>query len=79
MFYVYILQSVDFPENFYIGFTTDLQKRFHDHNSGYSSHTKKFMPWRLKNYIAFDDEQKAKDFELYLKTHSGRKFCKNHF
>ena len=79
MFYVYILQSVNFPENFYIGFTNDLKQRFHDHNSGYSTHTKKFAPWILKNYIAFDDEQKAKDFEIYLKTHSGRKFCKNHF
>ena len=79
MFYVYILQSVHSPENFYIGFTNDLQKRLHDHNAGYSTHTKKFMPWALKNYIAFDDEQKAKDFETYLKTHSGRKFCKNHF
>ena len=79
MFYVYILQSINFPENFYIGFTNDLKQRFHDHNSGYSTHTKKFAPWILKNYIAFDDEQKAKDFEIYLKTHSGRKFCKNHF
>lgn len=79
MFYVYILQSIPFPEKFYVGFTNDLQKRFHDHNAGYSTHTKKFMPWTLKNYIAFDDEQKAKDFETYLKTHSGRKFCKNHF
>ncbi len=79
MFYVYILQSVHFPENFYIGFTNDLQKRLQDHNFGYSPHTKKFMPWTLKNYIAFDDEQKAKDFEICLKTHSGRKFCKNHF
>lgn len=78
MFYVYILQSVTFPENFYIGFTDNLKKRLHDHNAGYSTHTKKFMPWRLKNYIAFDDEQKAKNFEIYLKTHSGRKFCKNH-
>ena len=79
MYYVYILQSVNSPENFYIGFTSDLQKRLHDHNAGYSLHTKKFTPWKLKNYIAFDDEQKAKNFEIYLKTHSGRKFCKNHF
>jgi hypothetical protein len=33
----------------------------------------------LKNYVASDDEQKAVNFEKYLKTHSGRKFCKNHF
>lgn len=79
MYYVYILQYIAFPENFYIGFTVDLKKRLQDHNSGNSLHTKKFMPWKLKNYIAFEDEKKAKDFETYLKTHSGRKFCKNHF
>jgi predicted GIY-YIG superfamily endonuclease len=79
MFYVYVLQSLSFPENFYIGFTCDLQKRLQDHNSGYSPYTKKFIPWALKNYIAFDNEQKAIAFEKYLKTHSGRKFCKNHF
>ncbi len=79
MYYVYILQSIAFPENFYIGFTVDLTKRLQDHNSGTSLHTKKFMPWKIKNYIAFEDEKKAKDFETYLKTHSGRKFCKNHF
>ena len=31
------------------------------------------------HYFAFEEEQKAKDFEMYLKTHAGRKFCKNHF
>ena len=79
MFYVYILQSIDFPNNFYIGFTTDLKQRLSEHNSGKSVHTKKFKPWKLKNYVAFDNEEKAKNFETYLKTHSGRNFCKNHF
>ena len=79
MFYVYILQSINFPENFYIGYTADLKQRLKEHNNGNSIHTNKCKPWLIKNYIAFDDEQKAKDFETYLKTHSGRKFCKNHF
>ena len=79
MYYVYILQSINNPETFYIGYTCDLKQRIHEHNSGYSPHTKKFAPWKIKNYVAFDNEQKAKDFEIYLKTHSGRKFCKNHF
>ena len=79
MFYVYILQSINTPDSFYIGFTTDLKKRLQKHNTGNSVHTNKFKPWKIKNYFAFDDEQKAKDFESYLKTHAGRKFCKNHF
>ena len=79
MFYVYILQSINIPDAFYIGFTADLKQRLMEHNSGKSIHTNKYKPWRIKNYFAFDNEQTAKDFEFYLKTHSGRKFCKNHF
>jgi len=79
MFYVYILQPIDKSDSFYIGFTTDLKRRLQEHNSGKSIHTNKFKPWCIKNYFAFDDEQKARDFESYLKTHAGRKFCKNHF
>lgn len=78
MFYVYILQSIHKSDSFYIGFTVDLKQRLKEHNSGKSVYTNKFKPWKIKNYFAFDDEQKARDFELYLKTHSGRKFCKNH-
>ena len=79
MYYVYILQSINNPDSFYIGFTIDLKQRIQEHNSGKSVHTNKYKPWKIKNYFAFDNEQKAKDFESYLKTHSGRKFCKNHF
>ncbi|MBQ6027199.1 MAG: GIY-YIG nuclease family protein [Alphaproteobacteria bacterium] len=78
MFYVYILQSLSNPKNFYIGFTHNLKGRLADHNAGKSLHTKKFIPWKLKNYFAFEEEYKARDFETYLKTHAGRKFCKNH-
>jgi len=79
MFYVYILQSIDYPDKFYIGFTADLKQRLQEHNSGKSIHTNKYTPWKIKNYFAFDNETKAQNFETYLKTHSGRKFCKNHF
>ena len=69
MYYVYILQSINNPENFYIGYTDDLKRRLSEHNNGQSIHTNKYKPWKIKNYIAFNDEQKAKDFETYLKTH----------
>jgi len=46
------------------------------HNHGYNSHTSKYKPWRLKTAIAFTDCQKALDFEVYLKSPSGRAFTK---
>ena len=59
MFYVYILQSIDYPDKFYIGYTADLKQRLQAHNSGQSDHTNKSRPWKTKNYIAFDHEQTA--------------------
>ncbi len=79
MFYVYVLQSINFPEHFYVGFTNDLKKRLQDHDNGRSNHTSKFCPWKLKNYVAFDDETKARNFENYLKSGNGRIFQKKYF
>ncbi|MFA6458461.1 MAG: GIY-YIG nuclease family protein [Patescibacteria group bacterium] len=79
MFYVYILRSIPFPDQTYIGFSANLKSRLVDHNSGKSKHTVKFKPWQLKNYFAFLDEKSARQFEQYLKTGSGRAFCHRHF
>jgi putative endonuclease len=75
-YYVYILQSESDRERFYTGFTEDLDGRLKSHNSGGSSHTSRYRPWHLKTAIAFDDRQKALDFEEYLKSPSGRAFAK---
>ena len=79
MFYVYILQSINYPEHFYIGSTRDLKRRIKEHNSGNSIHTNKFKPWGLCGYIAFDTEEKAHKFEHFLKTGNGRIFQKKYF
>jgi predicted GIY-YIG superfamily endonuclease len=79
MFYVYILQSINYPERFYVGCTSDLKKRIKEHNLGYSTHTNKFRPWNIRGYIAFDTQEKAKHFENFLKTGNGRIFQKRFF
>ena len=79
MTYVYMIQSVEFPEHYYVGMTSDIKTRFAAHNRGESSHTAKFAPWRLVTYLAFVDAAKANAFERYLKTASGRAFAKKHF
>jgi predicted GIY-YIG superfamily endonuclease len=75
MKYVYVLQSLT-GEHFYSGITDDLDARLSKHNSGAVTHTLKFRPWRIKNYIAFADEPRAIAFEQYLKSGSGRAFAK---
>jgi len=78
MKYVYILQSVDLGDRFYVGVTDDLRARLSRHNAGEVTHTAKYRPWALKTYIAFSDETRAFAFEKYLKSGSGRAFAKRH-
>jgi putative endonuclease len=75
MKYVYILQREADAERFYVGLTTDLRARLRRHNAGDVSHTSKYLPWRMKTYVAFSDEATAAAFERYLKTASGRAFA----
>lgn len=75
MWYVYIIRSVNFPDQEYTGASEDLKQRIADHNAGKSTHTAKFAPWELVWYCAFADKMKALKFEKYLKSHSGRAFA----
>ena len=79
MKYVYMLQSLSDPDRYYVGGSVDLKRRLTDHNAGQSSHTSKFVPWKLVTYVAFSDHAKADKFEAYLKTGSGRAFANKHF
>lgn len=76
MYYVYLIKSINFSDQTYIGFTTDLKERLKVHNSGRSPHTAKYKPWDLQTYIAFSTKIQALEFEKYLKSHSGRAFAK---
>ncbi len=76
MWYTYIIRSINFPEQKYIGITRSLKQRLTGHNAGESTHTAKFVPWELLWYCAFPDKYMALEFEKYLKSHSGRAFTK---
>jgi predicted GIY-YIG superfamily endonuclease len=75
VWYVYLIESVTTVDQRYVGMTTDLKRRLAEHNSGKSSHTSKFMPWRVVTYLAFSNERKAATFERYLKSGSGHAFA----
>ena len=79
MYFVYSIQSIHNPKRYYVGVTTDIERRIGEHNAGKSIHTNKFKPWKLVAYTAFSDKDKAEKFEAYLKTGSGRAFCVKHF
>jgi len=75
MYYTYILRSKGRPDQTYIGFTQDLKHRLATHNNGGSPHTAKFAPWQIEFYCAFKLEARARSFEQYLKSHSGKAFA----
>lgn len=74
MFYTYILRSSK-SQIFYYGPTKDLKKRLTLHISGQVKSTKSHTPWKLVWYGAFETKKQAKDFEIYLKSVSGKAFA----
>ena len=78
MYFVYIIKSINFPDKFYTGETTDVSQRLKEHNYGKFYHTAKYKPWELVCYTAFSDKNKAHQFERYLKTGSGVAFSNRH-
>ncbi|MEK9194272.1 MAG: GIY-YIG nuclease family protein [Patescibacteria group bacterium] len=82
MYYVYILRSKK-SQSLYIGYTTDIERRVAEHNSGKSQATKPFQPYELIFYEAFSNIKDAKSREEYLKSGWGRrtidKMLKNYF
>lgn len=76
MFYfVYVLFSLK-DRKFYIGFTSNIERRFNEHITGNNRSTKNKLPLELLYYEAFLNKEDAKSRELFLKSGSGHKFIK---
>jgi putative endonuclease len=74
-YFVYVLQSLK-TARWYIGYTSDLERRITEHNSGRSNWTKNKGPWKLIYNESFSDARTAKAREVYLKSGWGRKWLK---
>lgn len=79
MYYVYIIRSINYQQQIYVGRTTNLAKRLSNHNSGTTPHTTKYKPWELIVQLGFKDEMRSIEFEQYLKSGSGRAFRNKRF
>jgi predicted GIY-YIG superfamily endonuclease len=78
-FYVYILVSEVDATIHYTGVTQNVRERLREHNRGACPHSAKHRPWRIETAIALGSEIKARAFERYLKSGSGREFARRHF
>ena len=79
MYYVYLITSINFSDQKYIGHTDNLKERLETHNSGGSVYTKVYKPWKLKMFLGFQTQSEALKFEKYLKSGAGRAFAKKRF
>ena len=77
--YVYILLSTIHQNRYYTGLTSNVGARLAAHNAGLSKHTASGRPWRLVTTIEFLNAEKARGFEAYLKSGSGRAFARRYF
>lgn len=74
-YYVYVLRSKK-STMWYTGFTSDLRKRFKEHNNGENTYTKKRGPFELIYYEAHKNKTDARSREKQLKSGQGRAYLK---
>ena len=75
-YYTYVLRSLVDRKN-YVGFTTDLMKRFEAHNKGRVESTRNRIPFELIYFEGCLSKDDAIKREKYLKTHYGKMFIGN--
>ena len=76
--FVYVLRNDAVPPRYYTGLTSDVPRRYAEHNAGSCIHTAKYRPWSVDVVIEFADERRAVVFERYLKSGSGVAFAQRH-
>lgn len=67
---VYILKSL-VNGGYYIGCTTDLEKRIKEHNSGKTKSTKPYSPWKAIYSEDYSNKSEAYKREWHLKHPKG--------
>ncbi len=72
-YWVYVLESIKDKKR-YIGFTTNLNKRLKEHNSGSVFSTKPRLPFKIIYAEVCINETDARRREEYFKTTDGRRF-----
>ena len=74
-FITYILKSEKI-DKFYIGYTSDIEKRILKHNNGSSNWTRKGIPWQITYTKSFETKAEAMEYEKFLKSLKNKNFLK---
>lgn len=73
MYFVYALLS-EKDSNFYIGQTSNIERRILEHNNGKTRSTRNRIPFKVIYVKEFAKRLDARKHEKYLKSGFGRKF-----
>ncbi len=76
MYKLYVLKSL-LAEKSYVGITVDLERRLNKHNSGRTTYTKRYLPWKVVYTEDVANLNEARKREKYMKSAAGRKFLRN--
>ena len=72
---IYVLQS-EKDNRLYVGMSSNIARRFQEHNLGYVFSTKGYLPWKLVYQEFIGTRVHAREREKYLKSGSGKEFLK---
>lgn len=76
MFFIYIIKS-EKDGRLYKGFTTNIERRLMEHNSGKTKSTSPYKPWKLVYTEEVESREQARKREKYFKSGIGREYLKN--
>ncbi len=77
MYPVYVIKSINFDFR-YVGFTSNLTRRLHDHNRGYNKSTKHYKPFNLIYTESCETSTIARKREKFFKSTRGRNFLREY-
>ncbi|TYA75033.1 GIY-YIG nuclease family protein [Seonamhaeicola marinus] len=78
MMLVYVLRS-EKDGRFYVGMTSNIERRLEEHNKGRTKSTKGYRPWKLFFFERFDTRLEARKREKYLKSGYGKQWIKEKY
>ena len=76
MYYVYAIKSTE-RNYIYVGLTNNIDRRLHEHNSGYNKTTRPYAPYKVIYSESFETRKEARSKEKYLKGTTGKRFLRS--
>ena len=73
MYAVYILYSSKIDQ-YYTGYTNDLDRRLSEHNRRKGKYTDRGIPWVLVHTEIFSEKKEAQERELEIKAQKSRRY-----